>query len=293
MIKPIVAALFVAASLATAANAAIVTTPSGILNGTPSPGASDTFAFDTWLRQNVRTGASTGITNTFPYGGDGSAWLTSADGTGKADWSYFRSGGFGKLSDVVGASYVWYRASSSTNPAIQMPAFRIVVDIDGDLVTTPTDIAYLVYEQAYNEAGGWTAPTDAWQASSIVGSTYLWVSQPGVGNEEVFNRTLADYQAGTYTPTPGWSQITGNSVVLGIMMGIGSGWAGAFTGAVDNATLVMGGAAPLTFASNFEVTAPAPRAPAAPVPVDAPLPLAAAAAALALLGWRKLRRAPR
>lgn len=274
---------------ATLASAQIVTTPSGILNGTPSPGASDAFAYDTWLRQNVRTGASTGITNDFPRGGDGSAWMTSADGVGKVDWSYFRTGGFGRLADLSSASYDWYRASSSTNPAVQVPAFRIVVDIDGNLGTT--DLAYLVYEQVYNEAGGWSAPTDAWQSKSIGGSTFLWVAQPGVGNEEVFTRTLADYQAGTYTPTPGWSQITGNSVVLGIMMGIGSGWAGAFTGAVDNAAITMGGASPVVMTSNFEVNvAIAPAVPAKPVPVGGPATVAGLGIALTLFAWRRRAR---
>lgn len=284
--------LLAAFAFAASAHAAIVTTPSGILNGTPSPGSSDPFAFDVWLRQNVRTNSTAGITTNFPRSGDGSAYLSLADGSGKADWSYFRTGGFGTLANLSSASYDWFRASTSTNPAVQMPAFRIVVDIDGDTVTTPLDIAYLVYEQVYNEGPGWTAPTDAWQTSAIGGTTIIWVSQPGVGNEDVY-RPLSDYQAGTYTPTAGWSQITGNSVVLGIMSGIGSGWSGAFSGAIDNPTLVMGGAAPTTFASNFEVNAPVPRAPPTPVPVDAPLSLALAAAALAWLASRMLRRAAR
>lgn len=289
--KPLARTLCASFALAsTLVSAAIVTTPSGVLNGAGS-GVSDPFAFDAWMRMNVRVNSATGITNAFPRSGDGSAWMTLADGSGKADWGYYRTGGFGTLADLSGASFDWYRASTSTNPANQMPAFRIVVDIDGDLVNSTTDIAYLVYEQVYNEAGGWSAPTDAWQTSAIGGTTNLWVFQPGVGAEEVFNRTLADYQAGTYTPTMGWSQITGNSRVLGIVIGIGSGWNGAFTGAIDNATLVMGGAAPLTFATNFEVSLPPPPVVVAkPVPVGGPEAMAALGLGLALLAWRHRRR---
>lgn len=68
----------------TLASAAIVTTPSGVLNGSGS-GVSDPFAFDAWMRMNVRVNSATGITNTFPRSGDGSAWMTLADGSGKAD----------------------------------------------------------------------------------------------------------------------------------------------------------------------------------------------------------------
>lgn len=161
------------------------------------------------MRMNVRVNSATGITNTFPRSGDGSAWMTLADGSGKADWGYSRAGGFGTLADLSSASFDWYRASTSTSPANQMPAFRIVVDIDGDLVNSTTDIAYLVYEQVCNEAGGSSAPTDAWQTSAIGRTTNLWVFQPGVGAEPVYVRTLADYQAGIYSPTMGWSQITG------------------------------------------------------------------------------------
>ena len=242
---------------AISAHAAVVTTPAGTVVGAVG-GVSDTPAADTWLRDNVRAGSTAGITANFPESGDGSAYMSSNDGSGKADWDYYKTGGFGNLSTISTYSYEWYRAAGSTVAAHLHPVMRLIVDIDGDTVTTPTDIAYLVFERAYNPATN-PVPVGTWTTETITGSTNLWLSQPGQGIEEVYNRTLADYQAGTYTPTPGWKKITGNSVVIGMSLGIGSGWSGTFQGAVDNPTL---GA----FSSNFELTAPVA---ATPVPVPA------------------------
>ena len=249
-------AAFAASALCViAANAAVVTTPSGTVVGVAG-GVSDTPAADTWLRDNVRAGSTTGITTHFPESGDGSAYMSSSDGLGKADWDYYKTGGFGKLSAIPTYSYEWYRAASSSVAPHLHPVMRLIVDIDGDLGTT--DIGYLVFERAYNPSTS-PVPVGAWTAETITGTTNLWLSQPGQGIEEVYNRTLADYQSGTYTPTAGWKKITGNSVVIGISLGIGSGWAGTFEGAVDNPTL---GA----FSSNFEVTAPAVAATPVAVP---------------------------
>ena len=271
----------VAFALVGAAHAAVITSPAGLLTGTPLPGASDPLAADTWMRANVRTGSTAGITADYPRSTGGSAYLSASDGAGKADWVYYKTGGFGPLSSISSYSYEWYRAAASTAPAHLHPVMRLIVDIDGNPATT-TDIASLVFERAYNPSVT-PVPLGTWTQESISASTNLWVSQSGVGNEPVFNRTLADYQAGTYTPTAGWTRITGNSLVIGMSLGIGSGWNGSFQGAVDNPTING-------FVSNFELVAP-PAAAAVPVPAMGLLGLLAlsggVAAAAAVVRRRK------
>lgn len=275
-------ALLISVALASPlwSQAEVVTTPAGVLTGAGS-GTGDAIAADVWLRQNVRAGSTAGITSTYPRNGDGSALVTLGDSSGKADWVYAPTGGFGRLADLSALSYDWYRNASSTAPQHLHPVIRLMVDIDGNPATT-TDIAYLIYEQVYNGGStGTPVPTNNWVNVSVAPSTNLWVSQPGVGNEEVYNRPLSTYQstaANNYTPTSGWTRINGNSLILGISMGIGSGWSGTFSGAVDNPSITVG---QKSYTANFELTAAA--TPAA-VPTLGEATLAALAALAALAG---------
>ena len=178
--------------------------------------------------------------------------LNSAVSAGKADWSYERPRAtpFGRLADLTGVSYEWQRDAASTAPAHFHPVLRIILDADGDPATT-NDTQSLVFERAYNVGTG-AVPTNSWQTETIGATTRLWVTRPGTGgNENAFGWTLDDFKNGTYIPTGTFRAITGNSLVLGVTFGIGSGWGGSFRGAVDNVTLNMGGAAVLS--ANFEV----------------------------------------
>ncbi len=259
-------AAVIAASTAISVNAAVYTTPSGLLTAPNAGTVGDPIVANMWLRENVRNGASIGITNNFPRNNDGSGYLNLGPNgsSGKADWEFYPTGTFGTIGSLTAYSYDWYRNSTSTVASHLHPVIRLIVDIDGVNPGTSNDIAYLIFERAYNPSTS-AVPTNAWTTETIGNSTNLWVSQPGVGIEEVYNRTLADYKAGTYTPTAGWSKITGNSVIIGISMGIGSGWAGTFEGAVDNVNLSRAGAA--AFSANLEVNAPVVvAAPYVPVP---------------------------
>ncbi len=255
-----------AASTAITANAAVYTTPSGLLTAPNAGTVGDPIVADTWLRENVRNGASIGITTNFPRNNDGSGYLNLGPngGSGKADWEFYPTGTFGTVANLTALSYDWYRTSASTVASHLHPVIRLIVDRDGVNPGTSGDISYLIFERAYNPSTS-AVPTDAWTTEAIGNATNLWISQPGQGIEEVYNRTLADYKAGTYTPTAGWAAITGNSVIIGVSMGIGSGWNGTFEGAVDNVNLTRAGAA--AFSANMEVNAPVVAAtPSVPVP---------------------------
>jgi len=275
-----------------AAGAAIVTTPAGVVTGTPTPGYSDPFTLDVWQRVNVRTGSTIGITDDYPNLTQASGLLTSSDGGGKADWQYIRSTPLGRLGDFTSATYQWYRDGDSSSVAGHLhPVLRLILDIDGDL-QTPNDIAYLVFERAYQGGGTVDVPTDAWVTENISSGTIMWVSQPGVAPssiEEVYNRPLSAYMDGSYTPTGNFSQITGNSLVLGVQSGIGSGWNGTFSGAVDNIGVRVGETA--LGPDNFELTVPQPPATPTAVPTLEIWGLLGLAGLMAGFGaWRQRRR---
>ncbi len=283
--------------------AAVVTTPVGVYTNPGGTNMGDPVAADVWLRTNVRNGGSVGIASTYPRNVGGSAFMSLGANTGnngKADWEYYPAAGFGRLADVGTLSYEWYRAGTSTVASHFHPALRLLIDADGNPATT-NDRGYLVFERSYNPSVS-AVPTDTWTAENITNSTNLWWSQFGVGINEVYNRTLAQYKAGPgtggYTADAGFAQLGPNSTILGVSSGIGSGWASgvgdgpAFNGAVDNITLVSAttGSAQLNSA-NFELVAPAVFTPAS-VPTLSAATLVALIGLFVLgMGWVSRRRA--
>jgi|DewCreStandDraft_4_1066084.scaffolds.fasta_scaffold32753_2 hypothetical protein len=223
------------------ASTVIVTSPSGVLTNPGPTEVNDPFAFDQWLRRNVKNGGSVGITGTYPRSGNGSMWM-SGPANAKADAEYyFNLNASYLLSNVTAFSYDWYRSSSSTAASHYHPALRLFVDGDGNLLTT-SDRGYLVFERAYNPSVS-PVPTDQWVTDNALGAN-LWATGGLPGAFNVYNRTLAD-----------WAGLLPNARVLGISAGIGSGWNGTFDGAVDNITIGFGSSV-TTY--NFELAAAAP-----------------------------------
>jgi hypothetical protein len=210
-----------------------------------------------WYYNNVRNNGTAGISTTYARDGNGSARLTGTQGPGdpssKADieylangvnvsGNYFAYGSLGRLSDLSGMKYDWYRSSTSTATDWLHPALRVLVDADGDLNTT-NDRGGLVFELVYN--GGGAATTDDWVTSVITGSSYLWNFGLGLGFAANINSTPYAYDA----TLAEWQAYFPNAKILGFSAGIGSGW-GAFDGAVDNIEWTIAGQ---TTTSNFEV----------------------------------------
>jgi hypothetical protein len=205
-----------------------------------------------WYYNNVRNSGAVGISTASPRSGNGSVAFGSPTGAAKADieflaggtnaaGNFYATGTLGTLSEFEGFSYDWLRVGTSTNPAAQHPAFRILLDRDGNLGTVG-DRGGIVFERAYNSLA---TPTDQWMTDAFSANTRLWNFGLGLGFEFDIDGdntpydTLAEWQAGLP-----------NAVILGFSVGVGSGWNGAFTGYADNISWTIDG---VTTTTNFEV----------------------------------------
>lgn len=210
-----------------------------------------------WYYNNVRNNGTVGISTALPRSGNGSAAM-SGPANAKADieylgggtsvgGNYFATSSLGAFTSLSSMSYDWYRSSASTAAAHFHPAIRVLLDLDGNLATTG-DRGGLVFERIYNPDLGGVA-TDTWVSEAIGAATKLWNFGLGLGNEFDIDGdgtpydTLAEWQA---------SGRLANAIILGFNAGIGSGWNGTFSGAVDNISWTIGG---VTTLSNFEVGA--------------------------------------
>lgn len=210
-----------------------------------------------WYRDDMRGAGAAGITSTYARSGNASMYLSSTGPADKANVGALLdpfSMAFTHLGNINSLFYEYYRDASSTAAAHLAPSLRMAIDADGDLGTAGDRVS-LIYEPVYNEHPA-AVPTNAWTSVLIGSTTNLWMYQSGVGVDEVFGRTLADYKSGAYAGTAGFAQLGAGSVVYGINFGVGSGWAGTFDGAVDNVGLtidsfITGG--PATAHFNFEL----------------------------------------
>jgi hypothetical protein len=192
-----------------------------------------------WYFGDIRNSGTVGITKTYDRtsaaaaaafpGSQGSLEFNLTSGADKGGLNqYFNSSAAVAafpLLDLVGAAYDWFRSSSSTNSAGQAPALFFSID-----TKTADGVIGVKYEPTYNGFGS-SLPTDAWQTSTITGTTNLW-SWNAPGRSWVFNIALQD-----------WKTIYPNALVTGMGVDAGSGWNGVFSGAVDFITVDRTGTA--------------------------------------------------
>lgn len=188
-----------------------------------------------WEEVNVRGEGTSVISDDVPdrLGGTGSLRQSTSGSLDKTDFQTFRD--FGPVGEVETLSFDWYRDSSSTAPQHLTPAVGIHVADDAG------NSWLLKWEGAYNgyPTNGPAAPVDLWVTEDLASANYWripqWVAGEWVGFAGcnaagdpfgcfVFTRSLTD----------GW--LDGYDIV-GLEIGIGSGWNGTFLSYADLLTV--------------------------------------------------------
>jgi hypothetical protein len=269
------ACLIVGVGAAASADTVTPNNPGGDFFTVPGAREGQQLGSSNWYYNSVGGGATVGINNTYPHGGDGSVYFHTVDGNSKADIEYLvnptqagpngvYSDGqpLGALSDLTAFSYEWYRDSASTNSGVQVPSLRLQV-------TNGVNTGYLVFEPTYSQFVG-DLPTDTWVTSDLFANPNLTLWSNGtLPDQNLYNITLSD-----------WMTTLAGYDVIGISSGVGSGWAGSFTGAVDNITFGFNG---VNTTTTFEVS------PAVPEPASVVSVLTACGMGLAAAAYRRRR----
>lgn len=219
-----------------------------------------------WEAVNVREDGLVEHSKIQPLFGDGSllfATITETNGQDKADYQYlwqqsadvidFPNRTLGSISHL---SYAWYRDSTSTTTAHFLPVYRLSFYDDGGTPTDASDdvLGLLIWEGVYN--GFNTPPEDSWVWPDIT-NDHFWVfvsqSAQGSGVIENYGSTLNDWINGTPVGQPGNPVIdlSANTFITGLNLGVGSGWGNTFLGYADAVRIRFGSTDDTLY--NFEV----------------------------------------
>lgn len=198
-----------------------------------------------WEVANVRDDALVEINDNLPLFGDGSLMFatdTVTVGQDKGDYQYIWQQSIvvdfpnRNLANVEQLSFAWFRDSSSTTAAHFSPVVRLNFYDDAG---TPLDFSddktgFLIWEGIYN--GISLAPTDSWQLTDIINQNF-WIFVTGMGTIPVFDASLDDWINNNPSPS---IQLSASTLIIGINIGVGSGWNDSFIGYVDSLRLSFG-----------------------------------------------------
>lgn len=196
---------------------------------------------NTWEQANVGGGATVGITTNYAQSGNGSAYLATTSSSSQADLVDYITAYTSPvaLSTLTNASFDFYRSSSSTVDANLAPVMRLDMKIDGNYAGS------LVFENVYQNQTA--SPTDTWTTlSADLTHGIFWATNSALGP------TQAAANGGQKTLQQWIDANAGHTLgVYGIEVGVGSGWTGSFSGAVDNVTADFSNGPQVS--ANFEV----------------------------------------
>jgi len=207
-----------------------------------------------WTAANIRGGGTAAITDSFkPAGQNGSLEFRSTGASDKADFTNYWGVQAGRTLGTIGTlGYDWYRDAAGVTAGNQhlMPAFRLAY------LTADNRFGYLIYEDVYN--GGSTSravPTGSWQVTDLSSANFWQRDVTGGATIEAYDFTLAEWRDGAVfdTATRRSTRLGADTSIVGIEVGVGSGFGGTFRGAVDNISVSFGAGNSVT--ANFEPAA--------------------------------------
>lgn len=188
-----------------------------------------------WTEENVRDDGASIISDLVSdqYGGNASLSQSFSDSDGKTDFRLLQS--FGPVEDLTALGFDWYRDGSSTAPGHLTPAIGLFVADDND------NSWLLKWEGVYNgyPIAGTGAPTDEWITEDLLDANFWRIPQLENGSFVGFggcNQAGDPYGCFQFDRTLEDDWLDGFEVV-GIEIGIGSGWNGIFLSYADYVTI--------------------------------------------------------
>lgn len=186
-----------------------------------------------WSEVNVRGDGASVISDENPdaHGGNGALRQSFSDAAGKTDFRLVQD--FGAVSDLSALSFDWYRDSASSAPGHLTPAVGVYVsDAAGQ------NSWLLKWEGVYNgyPSNGPAAPVDAWIAEDLLDANFWRIPQVVNGSWVGFggcNQAGDPFGCFQFDRQLDDAWLDGFGVV-GIEVGIGSGWNGSYISFADH-----------------------------------------------------------
>jgi hypothetical protein len=202
---------------------------------------------------NVTTSAPrTGVGSANSPYGSGSLEMSTSGSTN--DWGFYYldagAGGFGRLDQLTSLSFDWFRSSyvggeGIVDWAYKTPVLRLLIQDDRPYGASPPTVSELIWEGYYNQSQiGGPVVTDQWNTTFDMHLGQFWSSvPPRQSTDGVINDTCGGgLQLTTITAltSSGGCLFGQNAQVVGIAVGVGSGWPLQWHGYVDNVRMGFG-----------------------------------------------------
>lgn len=196
-----------------------------------------------WYQSDVGGGGTVGITTTYSNDGNGAAFFNTTSDASKGDLRYNFTAPVA-LSSLTAASFDFYRDATTTSGANFAPVLRF------DMLKNGSFAGSLVFEYIYQ--GQTPPPIGTWTTmNATLNSGIFWATNAALGP------TFASADGGQKTLAAWLSANAGSDLaVIGLSTGVGSGWNGTFSGAVDHVAVAFDGRASQNF--DFAVAAGVP-----------------------------------
>jgi hypothetical protein len=205
-----------------------------------------------WAANSMSGAATVGITNAFPFNGNGSVEFTSTGPADRARWQLDLSQNLQSLANLDSIGMSMFQLSSNTGNHAIVPAMKIL--IYDPLNAHGVFFTEMTWEWYLNNPTG-TFAVDSWTGVDLINQNW-WISQLGG------NHTNADCSTGSNSDPNSplalatishWSNTcySPGAKFYALAAGTGSGWTGTNIFGVDNVYYQERGSS--LYSANFEV----------------------------------------